>query len=110
MMTFLVFLTMVLSSFSVSAQDAPAGKAKFDTYCVTCHGATGKGDGPASAALNPKPADLSQTKLSDDELKKMIKEGGGGMGRSTSMPAWGGALSDQDIANIVAHIRSFKSP
>lgn len=109
-MGYLVFLTMILSSFSVWAQDAAAGKAKFDTYCVTCHGATGKGDGPASAALNPKPADLSLTKLSDDDLKKMIKEGGVALGRSTSMPAWGGALTDPDIANIVAHIRSLKTP
>ncbi len=31
------------------------GKELFNTNCVSCHGATGKGDGVAGAALNPKP-------------------------------------------------------
>ena len=31
------------------------GKTLFQTMCSSCHGAEGKGDGAASAALNPKP-------------------------------------------------------
>ena len=39
--------------------DAKAGKTKYDANCVGCHGATGKGDGPAASASNPKPGDMT---------------------------------------------------
>lgn len=35
------------------------GKTLFDQQCVACHGAQGKGDGPASAGLNPKPRNFT---------------------------------------------------
>jgi len=35
------------------------GKALYDVQCVACHGAGGKGDGPAAGALNPKPRDFT---------------------------------------------------
>ena len=60
--------------------DAKAGKAKYDANCVGCHGSGGKGDGPAAAALNPKPGDFTNAKamksLSDKFLFDIIKEGG----------------------------------
>ncbi|CUH81462.1 c-type cytochrome [Tropicibacter naphthalenivorans] len=42
-----------------SAGDAAAGKAIFDSYCVTCHGKGGQGDGPLSQDLPTAPADLT---------------------------------------------------
>ena len=60
--------------------DAKAGKTKYDANCVGCHGATGKGDGAAAAALNPKPQDHTNGKvmkaLSDKYLFDIIKDGG----------------------------------
>lgn len=91
---------------SVKAADLKAGQTKFQTLCVTCHGATGKGDGPAAAGLNPKPKNLSATKRTDVELKKIIKEGGAANGMSPLMPPWGHSLSPQDIDNLVTYIRS----
>jgi mono/diheme cytochrome c family protein len=35
------------------------GKELFAVNCASCHGSLGKGDGPASAALNPKPRDFT---------------------------------------------------
>lgn len=35
------------------------GKNVYGINCASCHGTTGRGDGPASAALNPKPRDFT---------------------------------------------------
>lgn len=31
----------------------------YATYCASCHGASGRGDGPAAAGLDPAPANLT---------------------------------------------------
>lgn len=36
------------------------GKTLFETNCSSCHGAQGYGDGPAAAALNPKPRNFHE--------------------------------------------------
>src|SRR5215467_11809422 len=41
------------------ATSAASGKEMFKAYCASCHGESGKGDGPAAAALKAKPSDLS---------------------------------------------------
>ncbi len=38
---------------------AASGKEMFVAYCASCHGTDAKGNGPAAAALNSKPADLT---------------------------------------------------
>lgn len=93
------------------AQADPAkGKAAFATYCASCHGNTGKGDGPAGAALNPKPKDLGNaeyaSKLTDQYMTDIIKKGGTAVGKSALMPPWGTALKDDDIKNVIEYIRS----
>ena len=89
--------------------DPAKGKEKFNQICASCHGPTGKGDGPAAAALDPKPRDLSDPKyvstLTDEHMFKTDKEGGAAVGRSALMPAWGSILSDADILNVIAYIR-----
>jgi mono/diheme cytochrome c family protein len=46
----------------VPIKPTPAADAKkmFDTYCATCHGKEGKGNGPAASALTKAPADLTK--------------------------------------------------
>lgn len=100
--------SVVSTSLWAQAPDVTAGKAKFDMLCSPCHGAGGLGDGAAAAALNPKPRNLTLTIKTDDELKKTIKEGGAAVGLTATMPAWGAILSDADIANVVAFVRSLK--
>lgn len=43
----------------VKQTSAASGKEMYVSYCAVCHGATGKGDGPAAGALKVAPADLS---------------------------------------------------
>ena len=102
--------TFVLVNDSIAISAANAGKAKYQQFCVGCHGSKGKGDGPSSRMLNPKPRDHTDTKymknLSDEHIFKVIKMGGAGVGKSFTMPSWGSALSDDDIRNLVVFIRT----
>lgn len=92
-----------------SAADAAAGETKFKQMCSTCHGPTGHGDGPASAALNPSPRDLSdpewQASVDDEHIRTVITQGGAAVGLSPMMTAFG-HLNDEDVANLVAYIRT----
>lgn len=65
-------------------------KTIFQQRCVTCHGATGKGDGPAAAALNPKPRSFAdgawQKTITDEHIATIIVKGGAGVKKSPLMP------------------------
>lgn len=108
----LVLVFVLSQSVMAFALDAAAGKIKYDALCVACHGATGKGDGAASAALTPKPRNFTDqaymSKKADADLIKIIKNGGAASGLSASMPPWSSSLSDIDIANVLAYIRTLK--
>ncbi len=110
--SFLLGITLLGFCFPAQALDVAAGKAKYDQMCIACHGASGKGDGVAASALNPKPRNLADqaymSKKTDADLSKVIKAGGPALGLSSSMPPWGSSLSDNDISNIVAYIRTMK--
>jgi cytochrome c553 len=86
------------------------GKKLYEQFCASCHGQSGRGDGPAAAALNPKPHNhtdkATMSKLSDDELFKVIKNGGASVGKSPLMPPWGASLKDDQIKEILAYIRT----
>ncbi len=94
--------------------DTEAGKSDYHIYCASCHGESGAGDGPVAQALNPKPARHNDgaymNPLEDDYLFKVIKFGGASVGKSSMMAPLGGALSDQQIHNVIAFIRTLADP
>lgn len=100
----------IIAAPAASKGDLSKGKTIFTQSCASCHGAAGKGDGPAAAALNPKPANLTDTavmsKLNDATLTKVISKGGTALGKSPLMPAFNGQLKQQDIKDVIAYIRS----
>lgn len=56
-------LLILPSTGRTAADDSPTvdwGRDLYMSYCVSCHGWTGKGDGPAGLALKSPPADLTQ--------------------------------------------------
>jgi mono/diheme cytochrome c family protein len=113
--TFLFLITASAPvSFAAEKGDPKAGKAKYDLLCASCHGTSGKGDGPAAATLPTKPQNHTDGKhmntLTDKYLFDFIKGGGVSVGKSPLMPPWGGQLSDEDIWNLVAYIRSLAVP
>lgn len=91
------------------AADSAKGQEIYTTFCATCHGPTGLGDGVAAAALDPKPRDLSSAAIlegyTDEYLINVITNGGAAVGKSPMMTAWAGIISPEDINNVVAHIR-----
>ena len=94
--------------------DPKAGKVQYDANCIGCHGATGKGDGAAAAALNPKPQDHTNGKsmnaLTDKYLFDIIRNGGKAVQKAAIMPAANKKLTDQDVWDMVAYIRSLANP
>jgi len=125
-MTRIFALTILIAAFvtpSVSmAGDVAAGKTKFDELCVSCHGPGGKGDGPTGKALaaagQPAPRDFTAgdfkfdtnadgTPGTDEDLKAVVTKGALVYGGSAMMaPVMG--LSDADLDNLVAFIRSLQ--
>jgi len=87
--------------------DVVKGKAVYEKSCVACHGPQGKGDGPTGKVLVPPAADFtsasSKTK-SDAELLKIIENGK----PPTAMIAWKGQLSEQDIRNVLAYVKTLR--
>ena len=86
-----------------------AGETVVKERCELCHGAGGKGDGPAGAPLNPKPRNWTDKAYmntqTDDQLYDVIYNGKG------SMPAWGktGILTETEIRSAIMKVRTFSS-
>ncbi|MDE3090094.1 MAG: c-type cytochrome [Chloroflexota bacterium] len=83
-----------------------AGKQVYDDKCAACHGALGRGDGPAAAALNPKPVNFADKAYMQgmpvDCHFYRISEGVTG----TGMPPWK-ALGEDTIWKLLIYERSF---
>jgi hypothetical protein len=43
----------------IPAEPQPVARQDFQTFCTSCHGDAGRGDGPLAASLRPSPADLT---------------------------------------------------
>jgi mono/diheme cytochrome c family protein len=91
------------------ATDLATAKQNYDSFCVLCHGATGKGDGPAGASVKARDFTdcAAMSKLSDDTMFNVIKNGGAAAGLSKAMQAWSAGFDDGEIHDLVAYIRTF---
>lgn len=93
--------------------DAARGKIVYNSGCIACHGAEGKGADPASTVFVrphtfPDFTRCDQTTPEPDgNYKAVILHGGHGFGFSQIMPAFGDILTDQQIDDVIAYLRSF---
>ncbi len=87
-----------------TSDSVAAGQVVYERYCQSCHGATGRGDGPAAAGLEPPPADLAvHVPLHGDaDIFGFIALGIEG----TAMAGLGERLSDDEIWHVVNFIRA----
>jgi mono/diheme cytochrome c family protein len=97
--------TQLFESEAAQGGEAPELYGK---RCAACHGAFGRGDGLAAAAMQPRPRDFAdarwQKSVSDAELTQVIQQGGLSRQLSASMPPHSD-LSAAQLAELVAFVR-----
>jgi hypothetical protein len=96
---------------TAAAAITPEVQTMFTQRCSPCHGESGHGDGPGSAALNPKPRNYTdaawQKSVTDEQIKKTILYGGAAVGKSPLMPANPDLDGKPELDGLVAKVRSF---
>jgi mono/diheme cytochrome c family protein len=99
-------------SAAPAATGAQSATQIFATRCTPCHGATGGGDGAASASLNPKPRNFHdaawQASVTDEHIEKIIHFGGAAVGKSAAMPSNPDLNDPTVIAGLKDIIRGLK--
>ncbi|MBM4342416.1 MAG: urate hydroxylase PuuD [Deltaproteobacteria bacterium] len=105
------------ASAAPPAQGSPAEQAKalYAQRCVSCHGATGRGDGPAAQGLPVKPRDFAdkawQASVDDALVTKAVVQGGTAIGKNSAMPP-NPDLAGQAavVAELVKLLRGMAAP
>jgi mono/diheme cytochrome c family protein len=87
-----------LTGAAATGRDTIRGEGLFDVYCIGCHGEKGSGSPFTTIALKEVASGLDNATLS-----WFISEGP----PDTSMPGFGKTLTDEQIADLVAFIRTW---
>ncbi len=90
------------------------GKEMYIKYCGSCHGAQGKGDGPAAPAMKVAPTNLTlliknnNGKFPEDRFREVVLNGTMAAHGSASMPVWGQIFAsiDNDPAKTVLRVKT----
>jgi len=102
----------MLQAVAANAADIDAGRSVYESRCAVCHGHDGQPDAnnPVVEGLGVMPADFSDPLFNSREpagdWEMVIKYGGHAMGLAEQMPAQKGALTDAEIENVTAYIKS----
>jgi mono/diheme cytochrome c family protein len=99
---------------SAADRDVETGRQLFVTHCATCHGESGKGDGPSATGFATKPFDFTEGRLlntlPDEFLVGVITDGGPAFGLAPTMPPFNRTLSSTQIRQLVAYVRTLAQP
>ena len=103
----MTFRTVAAASLLAALAAAPAmaqdGGALYKTKCAMCHGADGTGNTPVGKSMKVRSFKSDEdVKASDATLIKDTKDGVG------KMPAYAGKLTDAQIQDVVAYIRTLQ--
>ncbi len=95
------------------AEQVAAGKKVYEANCLACHGAAGKGDGAAAAALNPKPRNFTDAAYMKtrpvETIRKVVTEGGQSVGLSPVMISWKAILKPAQIEAVIQYVLTFSN-
>ena len=96
---------LLVSGFGFAGNIMADGAAVYNSTCIACHGADGKGVLPGAPDFTDNEGSLSKV---DTVLFQNIINGFQSPGSPMAMPPKGGnaSLSDQDIENVIAYMRS----
>jgi mono/diheme cytochrome c family protein len=105
----IVIITISLFAASAMSVRAADAKANWDANCAQCHGKNGAADNKMGKQLNAK--DLTDAKVqaafTDAKATQSITEGVKENGKTT-MKAFGGKLTADEIKALVAYVRTLK--
>jgi len=93
-----------------------AGKDIYSTFCSSCHGVKGDGQGPAAKNLvGVKPRNFASKDFviegREEEIRQTIFEGAAkAFHGSPYMPEWNNTLSKQQIQDVVEYLKTFRKP
>jgi mono/diheme cytochrome c family protein len=94
------------------ATPADNGGVMFSSYCAACHGATGRGDGPAAPALKKMPADLTVlarnngNKFPEARFRDVVGRNALVIEHGSSeMPTWGRIFREMPGGDATATLR-----
>lgn len=104
----LLMLLCALAAAPASAAGAPDAKALYEQRCAFCHGADGKGDGPAGASLVPPPSDFTSGEFWKTRSAEQIREAIFAGKPGTSMIGFGTTLKKEEIDALVELVGKFK--
>ena len=97
--------------FGPTGSRAESAEENYRLYCAQCHGTQCNGQGitQTSDGLGVSPRDHTNakemSKLTDQELRLAIAEGGDAVQKSELMPAWGKTVSAEEIDDLVVFLR-----
>jgi len=100
----------VVTFLTVLRDPIRRGEVIYKTNCVQCQGVNGDGRGRAAKLYDPPPADLTISDRTDQYKEKIIRLGGERLRRSSVMPPWEERLSDSEITDLIAYLRTIVVP
>lgn len=92
------------------------GKKTYLSYCASCHGPDGSGNGPVASALKQRPSDLRHIqsiggKFPEAEVQRKIAgEFNVPVHGQRDMPVWGMILKREEMKNLVKYLESIQRP
>jgi cytochrome c oxidase cbb3-type subunit III len=85
------------------------GRLLYAVYCAQCHGIEGNGHGVNVEHMSVMPRDHTNRSemggRSDQELLRVIRDGGQAINQSVLMPAWKGNLDEEQMLALVRYLR-----